>query len=101
MEAYQVWFLIIVMLLEVSATAVLLRRMARLARRLEGLRLVCDGRFGALERVVRELEGENDTAPETRADDRKKAREAERRFTEGVENILSFSCDAVGRKSEV
>jgi hypothetical protein len=101
MEAFRIYLLFLALILETSAVILLLRRTMRLQRRLAELHLVCNERLGALEHAVLELEGESDTAPETRADDRKKAREAERRFTEGVANILSFSCAAVGRKGEI
>ena len=99
MEGLYVYMLLCALAFELAAAILLVRRTARMERRQEEDRKEYDSRLAVLERFVRALEDENDAAPEASADDRKKAREAERRFTEGVANILGFSC-AAGRKGD-
>jgi hypothetical protein len=87
--------------LETAGLVLLIRRVLRLERRLEYLSTRSHERLDTLEQVIAELDSDDLTALEAHADDRKRAREAERRFTEGVANILNFSCAAGGRKGEV
>ena len=100
MGTFQIYLLCFALILEASAVVVLLGRAARLNRRLETLHAVCNERLGALEAAVAVLEGESSATPETRAEDRKRALEAERRFTEGVANILGFSCGTAVKRGE-
>lgn len=89
-----------VLVIETAAVIALFFRVLYLKHLMERFRRRCDERLGALEQVAAERAEEGDGQPEALEEERKKEREAERRFTEGVASILSFSCCSGGRKGE-
>ena len=95
MAAFYICLGIAVLILAVAVFLML--RVLKAERNLEQWRARCEERLNALEVKAAQLEVDPDLAPEARAEDRKRAREAERRFTEGVASILSFSCKPGGR----
>jgi hypothetical protein len=89
------------LLAEAGVVVLLLRRTWRFERRLGSRNAAVEARLEELGQVVARLDDEGwALLSETPAEDRKKARDAERRFTEGVANILSFSGAGGGRKGE-
>jgi hypothetical protein len=62
----------------------------RTVLRLERLHEQCEERLDALEELMGPARGADTQEPE-RAEERRKALEAERRFTEGIASILNFS----------
>ncbi|SHI11426.1 hypothetical protein SAMN02745823_02538 [Sporobacter termitidis DSM 10068] len=86
------------LVLEAAGLIVLLRLVGRLVRRIEGLWAQCGAQLDALASTIRQLTEDSDGDAPTES--RRKAAEAERRFTEGVANILNFSYGAAGRKGE-
>jgi hypothetical protein len=84
------------LIVETIVLILIVRRTARLQHR----SVAVEVRLEELGKAVARLDDDSWTLQETPAEDRKKAREAERRFTEGVANILSFSSTGGGRKGE-
>lgn len=81
----------------ITASVVLFLRVHVLSEKIVRLEERCEDRLGALERAVEQLAGDDENGDD-RADARKRAIEAERRFTEGIANILNFSYNAAGKK---
>lgn len=83
------------------AEAVVLILLVRRTTLLRHRSIAVESQLEEIRQAVERLDDEGwALLPETPAEDRKKAREAERRFTEGVANILSFSGAGSGRKGE-
>lgn len=83
-----------------AAYAVLAWRMAGLAGRIESIRARCGDRLDALAAALEQLGESGGATDDLRAEERRRALEAERRFTEGVANILSFSYNTAVKRSE-
>lgn len=91
---------IFVLVLGAVATAYLLWRLQRLDRRLVFIREHFYARLDGLTETVEKL-AENGSDDESMLEEsRKRALEAERRFTEGVANILSFTYNTSGKRGE-
>ncbi len=75
-----------------------------LVRRLKccigSLREHCDERIDGIRQSVEQMNADSEESDDGRAEAKRKALEAERRFTEGVANILSFSYGTAGKKGE-
>ena len=97
MNSVYLYLLALGLIFETGVLLLLVRRIVRLEQRSLGL----EARLDELGQAVARLDDDGGALfPETPTEDRKKAREAERRFTEGVASILGFSGAGGGRKGE-